>query len=84
VIALIEYLRSGENKVGFLNKSLANNMLHKWDEVVDGNVEEETVDVEEEKFDVAGGRTMLRKPMRKRGLIDGEQLARDTKARRKT
>jgi hypothetical protein len=29
VIALIEYLRSGESKVGFLNKSLQKNMLHK-------------------------------------------------------
>jgi hypothetical protein len=29
VIALIEYLRSGESKVGFLNKSLEKNMLYK-------------------------------------------------------
>jgi hypothetical protein len=37
VIALIEYLRSGENKVGFLNKSLERNKLHKNPaDVVDG------------------------------------------------
>lgn len=29
LVALIEYLRSGESKVGYLNKSLPKNMLHK-------------------------------------------------------
>jgi hypothetical protein len=39
VIALIEYLRSGENKVGFLNKSLERNKLNKKpSDGKDGNV----------------------------------------------
>lgn len=32
LIAVIEYLRSGESKVGFLNKSIKKNMLHKAEE----------------------------------------------------
>jgi hypothetical protein len=45
LIALIEYLRSGANKVGFLNKSLEKNSLHKWEEEdVSGESSEEGED----------------------------------------
>ena len=33
LIAMVEYLRSGENKVGYLNNSVEKNMLHKENEV---------------------------------------------------
>jgi hypothetical protein len=33
LIAMVEYLRSGESKVGYLNNSVENNMLHKDNEV---------------------------------------------------
>src|SRR5579862_7984247 len=45
LIALIEYLRSGESKVGFLNKTLEKNMLNKEGEE---EVAEEDRGVEEE------------------------------------
>ena len=51
-IALIEYLRSGSSKVGFLNNSVEQNMLHKDQE--DGNVEESVADEDPELEVVAG------------------------------
>jgi hypothetical protein len=36
LIALIEYIRSGESKIRFLNKSMERNMLHKSQEDVEG------------------------------------------------
>src|SRR2546430_13392512 len=41
LIALIEYLRSGESKVGFLNRSLEKNMLNKVEGEEEGGVEED-------------------------------------------
>jgi hypothetical protein len=61
-IALIEYLRSGESKVGFLNNSVERNMLHKdWQ---DNDVEGDDVGVGEvvsggEVGDVVAGKNGL-------------------------
>jgi hypothetical protein len=39
---MVEYLRSGESKVGYLNKSVERNMLHKGDKVkFEGSMAEE-------------------------------------------
>ena len=73
LVALIEYLRSGESKVGFLNKSLEKNMLHK--SVEDAHVEEtdatgkglvEIPQPEMGRVEMDGGG--LRRSARKRGL----------------
>jgi hypothetical protein len=34
LIAMVEYLRSGESKVGYLNNSVEKNMLHKENKVI--------------------------------------------------
>jgi len=97
LIALIEYLRSGESKVGFLNKSMDKNMLHK--------VQEDAMELENKESggdtvgevaegsrrgevglgDDAGleGSSTLRRPSRKRGLAFEEADGWDTKVRRK-
>jgi hypothetical protein len=51
LIALIEYLRSGESKLGFLNKSLEKNMLHKAEGGAVGVEVAEDSDVEDEEVD---------------------------------
>jgi hypothetical protein len=54
-IAPIEYLRSGESKVGFLNNSLERNMLHKDEEkAVEGEVVGGTVESDKVEDVVAG------------------------------
>lgn len=85
LIALIEYLRSGESKVGFLNKSMDNNMLHKVQEELqekekagDTNVGDV---VEATRREEVG---TLRRSSRKRGLAFEEADNRDTKVRRQT
>jgi hypothetical protein len=104
VIALIEYLRSGENKMGFLNKSLEKNSLHKWGEDVSGesSKEEEDIITDAEGDAMQGtevevgeggnvmdddvaveGTTLHGSSKMKRGLMDVEQMGRDTKVRRK-
>ena len=92
LIALIEYLRSGESKVGFLNKAMRRKMLDKgvedevgktgaWDGDVVGKIPNGEVETEGGAVLVAEG--MLRRSSRKRGLVNVEQEARDTKFRRK-
>ena len=77
LIAMVEYLRSGENKVGYLNNSVEKNMLHKENEVhfeESVNGEQGSGDIgEEDVGDVAGeslgeGETVvgMRRSMRKR------------------
>ena len=38
---MIEYLRSGESKVGYLNNNVERNMLHKENEVVGERMDDE-------------------------------------------
>ena len=52
LIALIEYLRSGESKVGFLNQSLDRNMLHKSQED-EREVENQAVEADDRRVDAA-------------------------------
>ena len=52
VVALIEYLRSGESRVGFMNKKMEENLLHKHVEIeVErieiGNIQSEALEVSE-------------------------------------
>lgn len=79
LVALIEYLRSGESKVGFLNKSLEKNMLHKdvedaADEAVVGEEIPQTGGTGRveggDVGSVGDGRGGLRRSRRKRGVGD--------------
>jgi hypothetical protein len=80
LVALIEYLRSGESKVGFLNKSLEKNMLHK--SVEDAHVEETDVDVEETDA-VGEGVGVTRAEMgRVEAEVEGSGLRRSERKRR--
>ena len=96
LVALIEYLRSGESKVGYLNKSLVRNMLHKSVEeeeevdkqagsvVVGEVVGEIPVAAGTEEMGVVSG---LRRSARKRGVENSaeneeEKEERNTKVRR--
>jgi hypothetical protein len=91
LIALIEYLRSGDSKVGFLNKAMGKNMLDKG--VEDRGVERDMGDGIGEIPSAEAGITKaggvmpgeggLRRSSRKRGLRNVEPEARDTKVRRK-
>lgn len=91
LIALIEYIRSGESRIGFVNKAMANNMLHKTEE--DDTVAESTkigkdttvVDVGRDRKDAPGLEISisLRRSYRKRGLNVAETESRDTKLHRK-
>jgi hypothetical protein len=56
LIALIEYLRSGESKVGFLNKLSGRNMLHKSQED-EGEVESDVGKTEDTTVDIVEGET---------------------------
>jgi hypothetical protein len=47
VVALIEYLRSGESKVGFLNNSVERNMIHKENNDMDDDVCEGIVELDD-------------------------------------
>lgn len=96
LIALIEYLRSGESKVGFLNKSTEKNMLHKLQEdAVEleikatgedsvGHIGQGSLPVDVQISDGAGLGTSgtLRRSSRKRGSAIEEAESRDTKIRR--
>ena len=100
LIALIEYLRSGESKVGFLNRSLEKNMLHKALEDEgegggEGDLRGRSGDVVGEiprlgkGTGKAGGLVVeevgtLRRSSRKRAAVNLEKEGRDTKVRRKT
>jgi hypothetical protein len=95
-IALIEYLRSGESKVGFLNNSLERNMLHKEQE--EKNVEGEVVGdaiLSGEVEDVVAGKNgglivgliletsiPIRKSIQKRQMDETEEIHRQVKARK--
>ena len=92
LIAMVEYLRSGENKVGYLNNSVEKNMLHKENEVHF----EESVNGEQGKIgegdagDVAGkslgeGETVvgLRRSMRKRKAESSEDRRVMVKSRKR-
>ena len=94
LIALIEYIRSGESRIGFVNKAMANNMLHKMEE--DATVAESTKIGKDTPVDVGGAPSgdredapglersnTLRRSSRKRGLNVAETESRDTKLRRK-
>ena len=61
LIGLIEYLRSGDSRVGFLNNSVERNMLHKnQDEKdVDKDVVEENVAEGDRSEEVMIGNTRL-------------------------
>ena len=52
VVALIEYLRSGESRVGFMNKNVEENLLHKHVEVEVERIE--TENVQSEALEVSG------------------------------
>ena len=52
VVALIEYLRSGESRVGFMNKNVEENLLHKHVEIEVERIESENV--QSEALEVSG------------------------------
>jgi hypothetical protein len=86
LVALIEYIRSGESRIGFVNKAMANNMLHKTEE--DNTVAESTEigkDTIVGDSDAQGLKRSdtLRRSSRKRGLNVTETESRDTKLHRK-
>jgi hypothetical protein len=54
VIALIEYLRSGDSKVGYLNNQVLENMLHK-----DGS---QTEEISSQNTRVSAGRYIGKRP----------------------
>jgi hypothetical protein len=86
LIALIEYLRSGESKVGFLNKSTDKNMLHKLQEDAVELQEAGNAAGEGDAIEGSGQEEVgtLRRSSRKRGLASEEAESRDTKVRRRT
>lgn len=89
LIALIEYLRSGESKVGFLNKAMERNMLNKGveDEMADSGKKgngENIGEIQREELGVtAESEETPRRSLRKRRVGNVELEERDAKVRRK-
>ena len=95
LIALIEYIRTGESEIGFVNKAMKKNMLHKSEEDA-ADVESQTI-AKDITVDISGatqgrnvrgddglaleGSNTLRRSSRKRGLNIAETDSRDTKVR---
>jgi hypothetical protein len=85
LIALIEYLRSGESKVGFLNRSLEKNMLNKAEGVMeegDGVVEMGDMIVVADLGEIPGGNTGIPKRKEEDGGKENDGVAGDTTLRR--